>query len=234
MTDAAPRVEVRRGADRFVTVAEGRTTRHSFSFDRHYDPDNVALGALVCSNDDLLGPEAGYPLHPHRDLEIVTWVLQGALRHEDSTGHRGVVVPGRVQRLSAGSGVRHTEVNDDPSPLRFVQMWVQPAASGTPPSYAQADVDLGSSWVPLAAGRGEAAVVIGNPGAALDGARPAAGEALILPEDPLLHLFVAGGSVEVEGVGPLGDGDALRVRAGGGLRVTGTDGAATLLLWRLQ
>jgi redox-sensitive bicupin YhaK (pirin superfamily) len=233
MTDAGQRVEVRRGADRFVTVAEGRTTRHSFSFDRHYDPANVALGFLVCSNDDLLEPGAGYALHPHRDLEIVTWVLSGALRHEDSTGHRGVVVPGRVQRLSAGSGVMHAELNDDASPLRFVQMWVQPATYGATPSYAQADVELGPRWVPLATGRGDGAVGLGNPGASLYGARPPAGGTVLLPDAPLLHLFVAGGSVDVEDVGRLDDGDALRVRSGGGLRVTGTDGAAQLLLWRL-
>ncbi|HET6561830.1 MAG TPA: pirin family protein [Marmoricola sp.] len=229
-----PGVEVRRGADRFATVAEGRTTRHSFSFDRHYDPSNVSMGFLLACNDDLLAPGAGYPLHPHRDLEIVTWVLSGALRHEDSTGRGGVVVPGRVQRLSAGSGVVHSEVNDDPTPLRFVQMWVQPASPGGPPSYDQASVSLGSSWVPLATGHGEGAVHLGNPGAALSGARLGAGDVVLLPEGPLLHLFVAGGSVEVEGVGALADGDALRVHAGGGRRVTGVSGAPELLLWHLH
>ena len=228
----APRVEVRRGADRFVTVAAGRTTRHSFSFDRHYDPANVSMGFLLCHNDDLLEPGAGYPPHPHRDLEIVTWVLTGALRHEDSTGRGGLVVPGRVQRLSAGSGVVHSEVNDDPSPLRFVQMWVQPASYGTPPSYDQADVALGPGWTPLATGRGDGAVHLGNPDASLWGARPGPGDALVLPDAPLLHLFVAGGSVEVEGAGTLADGDALRAHADGGRRVTGVD-AAELLLWRM-
>jgi redox-sensitive bicupin YhaK (pirin superfamily) len=226
-------VEVRRGTDRFVTVGEGRTTRHSFSFDRHYDPGNIAMGFLVCHNDDLLAPGAGYPPHPHRDLEIVTWVLSGALRHDDSAGHRGVVVPGRVQRLSAGSGVVHSEVNDDPAPLHFVQMWVRPAVPGDPSSYEQQDVRLTSSWVPLASGRGEAAVHLGNPGATLYAARPAAGEAVLLPDGPLLHLFVAAGSVDVEGVGRLEAGDALRVHAGGGQRLTAA-AEGELLLWQLD
>jgi quercetin 2,3-dioxygenase len=229
--DQAPRVEVRRGADRFVTVAEGRTTRHSFSFDRHYDPANVSMGFLLCHNDDLLQPGAGYPPHPHRDLEIVTWVLSGALRHEDSTGRGGVVVPGRVQRLSAGSGVVHSEVNDDSSPLRFVQMWVQPAAHGSPPSYEQADVVLGPAWVPLATGSGDGAVRLGNPSAALHGARLGPGDAVLLPDAARLHLFVARGSVDVEGVGGLVEGDALRVHADGGHRVTGLSESAELLLF---
>ena len=228
----APRTEVRRGADRFVTVAEGRTTRHSFSFDRHYDPANVSMGFLLCHNDDLLEPGAGYPPHPHRDLEIVTWVLSGALRHEDSTGRGGLVVPGRVQRLSAGSGVVHSEVNDDPRPLRFVQMWVQPETSGSPPSYDQADVSLGPAWVPLATGHGDGAVGLGNPAASLLGARLDQGDTLVLPDAPLLHLFVARGAVEVEGVGELVDGDALRVHADGGHRVTARS-TAELLLWQM-
>jgi quercetin 2,3-dioxygenase len=233
MTGAGrPAVEVRRGGDRFVTVAEGRTTRHSFSFGRHYDPANVSFGFLLCNNDDLLEPGAGYPAHPHRDLEIVTWVLSGALRHEDSTGRGGLVVPGRVQRLSAGSGIVHSEVNDDSSPLRFVQMWVQPADDGTTPTYDQADVSLGPDWTPLASGRGDGAVHLGNPGASLDGARLDPGDAVLLPDAPLLHLFVARGSVDVEGVGELVEGDALRVHADGGHRVTGRS-TAELLLWQM-
>ncbi len=231
--DTPPRVEVRRAANRFLTVAEGRTTRHSFSFDRHYDPANISFGFLLCNNDDLLEPGAGYPPHPHRDLEIVTWVLSGALRHEDSTGRGGVVVPGRVQRLSAGTGVVHSEVNDDPSPLRFVQMWVQPSDHGGTPSYDHADVSLGPGWTPLATGRGDGAVHLGNADASLYGARLRAGDAALLPDAPLLHLFVARGSVEVEGVGGLVEGDALRVHGDGGQRVTGRSEDTELLLWRM-
>src|SRR5687767_9863095 len=97
-------VEVHRAADRFVTTYGGVVSRHSFSFGRHYDPLNVGFGTLVCHNDDELQPRRGYDEHPHRDLEIVTWVLQGELRHRDSAGNSGVIVPGLVQVLSAGSG----------------------------------------------------------------------------------------------------------------------------------
>src|SRR5690625_237242 len=134
-------VEVRRAADRFVTVDAGKTTRHSFSFGRHFDPGNVGFGLLVMNNDDLVEPSAGYPTHPHRDVEIVTWVLSGALVHRDSAGEGGVIGPGLAQRLSAGRGVRHSEFNDSAgAPLRFIQMWIPPQAPGGDPGYQHHDV----------------------------------------------------------------------------------------------
>ena len=124
-------VEVRRGTVRFLTRESGRSTRHSFSFGSHYDPENVAFGPMVCHDDHLLRPGAGFPDHPHRELEIVTWVLSGALVHADDHGHQGAVVPGTVQVLSAGSGVVHAEVAHESSgPTRFVQVWLTPDATG--------------------------------------------------------------------------------------------------------
>ena len=116
------------GSQRSSSTAPGRETRHSFSFGPHYDPANLGFGPLVCHNDDLLDPSAstvaGYPEHPHTELEIVTWVLEGALVHTDSSGHRHVVETGRAQVLSAGTGVRHSEVAAAPQ-TRFVQVWLQ-------------------------------------------------------------------------------------------------------------
>jgi len=234
------RIQVRRSGDRFVTAVPGRTTRHSFSFDRHYDPANVELGFLVCHNDDLVAPGHGYPDHPHRDLEILTWVLAGRLRHEDSTGHGGLVVPGLVQRLSAGSGVVHAEVADGTEPVRFVQMWVRPDEPGLVPGYAQAevgaDLDRGG-WVPLASGMPSlteaAAVRINNRYAALHALRLRPGGSAQLPETGLMHLFVARGGVELEGVGALRAGDAARLFATGGQTVTARE-EAELLLWEMS
>ena len=234
-----PRIEVHRAADRFVTRAEGRTTWHSFSFDRHYDPANVEMGFLVCHNDDLVQPDHGYPPHPHRDLEIVTWVLRGGLRHEDSAGHGGVVAPGVVQRLSAGSGVVHSEVADGSEPVHFVQMWVRPDEPGLTPSYEQRDVggDLGrGGWVTLASGiRSQTdvtAVRINNTRAGLHAARLGTGESLRLPEGAMLHLFVARGGVEMEHLGELDTGDAARLFETGGQEVTASQ-EAELLLWEM-
>ena len=92
-------VEIRRGTDRYLTRGEGFFTRHSFSFGAHYDPDNVAFGPLVCHDDHRLKAGAGFSDHPHRDVEIVTWVLSGSLRHSDSAGHSGVVRPGEVEHM---------------------------------------------------------------------------------------------------------------------------------------
>ena len=104
-------IEVRRAADRLETHADGIVSRHSFAFGPHYDPANTRFGALVTHNDDVLSPGAGFPEHPHRDLEIVTWVVSGALQHADSTGGSAIVRPGMVGRLSTGAGVRHSEIN---------------------------------------------------------------------------------------------------------------------------
>jgi redox-sensitive bicupin YhaK (pirin superfamily) len=106
-------MEVRRSAERATTRWDRIVSRHSFSFGPHYDPGNLGFGVLVAHNEDTIGPGAGYGLHPHRDMEIVTWVLDGALEHRDSAGHAGVVVPGILQLMSAGRGVQHVERSAD-------------------------------------------------------------------------------------------------------------------------
>jgi redox-sensitive bicupin YhaK (pirin superfamily) len=234
-------VDVRRAAERFTTSTDGLTTRHSFSFGGHYDPDNIGVAVLVAHNDDLVGPGRGYDLHPHRDLEIVTWVLEGTLVHQDTRGHTGVLHPGQVQRLSAGSGVQHSERNDTrPTDTeaglatRFVQMWLRPDESGLEPSYAQHDVGDDAGLVPLVSGvRGlDAPVGIGTSGAALHVARLAAGGSVSLPAAPHLHVFVTRGSVALEGAGRLDEGDAARFTAEGGPRLTSVT-AAEVLVWQL-
>jgi quercetin 2,3-dioxygenase len=229
-------VEVRRAGDRFRTERGGITTRHSFSFGAHYDPGNVGFALLLAHNDELLPPGTGYGEHPHADVEIVTWVLDGALRHEDTRGGGGVVTPGLVQRLSAGRGVRHIERHDPAAATgatRFVQMWLRPDREGLDPSYAQRDVsaDLaGGGLVPVAGA--DAAVGVHAAGAVLWAARPAAGTSLTLPDAPHLHLFVARGAVDVEGAGALAEADAARFTAEGGRRVGATTDAE-LLVWAM-
>ena len=100
------------GSSRFITTRADRLTRHSFSFGEHYDPANLGFGPMVCHNDDVLDPGGGYPDHPHADLEIVTWVLDGVLLHTDDAGNTEELRPGDVQVMSAGSGIRHAEIAD--------------------------------------------------------------------------------------------------------------------------
>lgn len=222
--------------ERFRSEYDGIVSHHSFSFATHYDPTNVGHALLVAHNDDVVAPGSGYATHPHRDLEIVTWVLEGGLRHEDSRGHAGVVVPGVVQRLSAGSGVLHSERNDAPTggAVRFVQMWVLPDETGTEPTYAQHDAgsDLdGGDLVPLAGGG--ASVTLGASGAVLYGARVAPAGTVSLPDAPAVHVFVARGGAELEGAGPLGEGDAVRLDDAGPRAVTAGARGCELLAWAM-
>lgn len=237
-----PGLLVQRAAERFVTSVEGITTRHSFSFGQHYDPGNVGFGTLLAHNDEQLLTGRGFDDHPHRDTEIVTWVLAGSMMHEDSTGETGIVYPGLAQRLSAGSGVVHAERNDayrlEPwrtrEPVRFVQSWVRPDQSGVTPSYQQREITpaaLAGDWVPVASGaERDAAITIGSATSTLWVTTLSPGRTRLLPEAAYVHLFVATGEVEVEGVGALADGDALRVSGPAGLRIAGRR-PAELLVW---
>ncbi|GAB3652608.1 pirin-like bicupin family protein [Nocardioides korecus] len=223
-------VEIRTAGSRPVTRAEGRTTWHSFSFGAHYDPRNVGLGRLVAHNDELLPPGTGYADHPHADLEIVTWVLTGALRHESTVG-TGTVTPGRVQQLSAGRGVRHSEVSAAPGPTRFLQAWVRPDEPGTEPHHVVRDAERGPGWTCLADDTGSGAVTIAAAGTSLHVADLAAGDRLSLPEAPLLHVFVATGQLML-GERRLGDGDAARLGEEGGREVR-AEQDAHVVVWAL-
>jgi redox-sensitive bicupin YhaK (pirin superfamily) len=240
-------VDVRRAADRFATRLDWLDSKHSFSFGAHYDAANTHHGVLLVNNDDVVAPGTGFETHPHRDMEIVTWVLAGSLVHQDSTGHAGVIYPGLAQRMSAGTGIVHSEKNDawriEPErstdePVRFVQMWVRPDEAGSTPGYEQLEIDdelLRGGLVPVASGMPQhaSAIRIGNRSAALHAARLQPGASVELPEAAYMHLFVARGDVHVEGAGALAEGDAVRLTATGGQRVTASV-PAEILVWEMH
>ncbi|OBF91183.1 quercetin 2,3-dioxygenase [Mycobacterium sp. 852002-51163_SCH5372311] len=232
-------VQIRRAADRAVTTTSWLTSKHSFSFGDHYDPDNTHHGVLLVNNDDIVAPATGFDTHPHRDMEIVTWVLQGELTHQDSVGNRGVVYPGLAQRMSAGSGILHSEKNDSRTePVHFVQMWVIPDQTGISPSYQQHEIDedvLAGRLTTIASGipGHDAAISLHNRSAALHAARLQPGGAITLPAAPYLHLFVPRGRLTLEGVGELGEGDAVRLTDDDGRRVTASE-PSEVLVWEMH
>src|ERR1700679_3490075 len=135
-------VQIRRAADRAATPTSWLKSRHSFSFGEQDDANNTHHGELLGHKDDGVEPGGAFDTHPHRRMEIVTWVLEGSLAHRDSAGNSGVVYPGLAQRMSAGSGITHSEKNaSDTVPVRFVQMWVPRDESGIEPSYQQQAIE---------------------------------------------------------------------------------------------
>jgi len=197
---------------------------------------------LVACNEDLLASDAGYPDHPHRDTEIVTWMLSGSLVHEDSHGNHGVIHRGQVQRTSAGSGIIHAERNDAyrmgplarPTPARFVQMWLRPDEAGVQPSYEMRALemdDLGEHCVPVVSGyHPEALLRIGSRGSTLWITQLGSGVARLLPEDDQVHVYLASGEAELEGVGPITAGDSLRLLGRAPLKITGRT-STELVVW---
>ncbi|MFJ8104943.1 pirin family protein [Streptomyces sp. NPDC096132] len=201
--------------------AAGIETRHAFSFGPHYDPDNLRFGALIACNEERLAPGAGFDEHPHSHTEIVTWVVEGELTHRDSTGHETRLRPGDVQRLSSAGGVRHTERNDGPSPLTFVQMWLAPLDPGGDPAYeiVHGIADSTPYAVPEAA-------------ALLHVRRLVPGERTAVPDAAHVYVHVVRGEVRLDGVA-LGPGDAARIADAKDLEAVGLT-TAELLLWEMN
>ena len=242
-------IELKPGNDRFATDWGWLDSKHSFSFGQHYDPRNTHFGLLLVSNDDVVDAGTGFETHPHRDMEIVTWVPEGSLVHQDSTGHSGVIYPGLAQRMSAGTGILHSEKNDSWTltgesehnvPVHFVQMWVLPDERNLTAGYEQLDItdELASGGlVTVASGMakhvGDRAIQIKQKDAALYAARIGVGQQVQLPAAPFVHLYVARGSVSLEAAGRLDEGDAVRITASEGQRITAaTD--AEVLMWEMN
>ena len=249
MTSSPDAVDVRRADQRFKTNIGWLDSKHSFSFSRHWDETNTHHGLLLVNNDDIVTAGSGFETHPHRDMEIVTWVLQGSLVHQDSEGNRGVIYPGLAQRMSAGRGILHSEKNDawrvdgratHDEPVRFIQMWVLPDERGIDPGYEQLEIGdelLRGGLVPVASGMdahaGDAAIRIKNRFAALHAARLQPNGSVLVPDAPFVHVFVARGTVDLEGAGSLAEGDAVRLTGVGGQRLTAVEDAE-VLIWEMH
>lgn len=229
-----------RATDRAMTSTEWLTSRHGFSFGDHYNPQDTHHGVLLVHNDEFVMSGHGFDTHRHAETEIVTWVLSGSLVHQDSNGHSGVIHPGLAQRMSAGTGILHSERNDDAEspnePVHYVQMWLLPDETGHDPSYDQRDISTelaAGGLLPLASGdpRHDSAIRIRNAGATLWVAGLKAGETATLPSGRFTHLFVTRGAVSVLDL-TLATADTLRASDVGGTVVTALVDAE-LLVWTM-
>ena len=148
-------IQLRRGSDRGQTKLDWLDSRHTFSFGDYHDPQHMGFSDLRVINEDRVVAGAGFPTHSHRDMEIVTYVLEGALAHKDSTGTSSVIHVGDVQRMSAGTGISHSEYNGSQTePVHFLQIWIMPNQTGLKPGYEQRSFDLKKnrgSWMLVAA-----------------------------------------------------------------------------------
>lgn len=150
-------IQTIRAHERHFTDFGWLQTYWLFSFAEYYDPANIQFGALRVFNDDVVAPHTGFGTHPHEEMEIITLVLDGEVTHEDSLGTKGVIRAGDVQRMSAGTGIQHSEFNLGDVPARFYQIWIYPDTRGLPPSYDQqsfADTVWANRLVPVASGQG--------------------------------------------------------------------------------
>lgn len=236
MSASAPTIDVRPADTRPHTRIDWLDSHHSFSFGHHYDPTNVGHGLLLVSNDDRVRAGTGFSTHPHQDMEIVTWVLSGRLEHKDSEGNHGEIYPGLAQRMSAGTGIWHSEMNPSPTEdVHFVQMWVLPDTPRIDPGYQQLDINAEldrGGLQPIASGqRHDAAITIRQRDAVLWGGRLRPGEVVAVPDGRHVHLFVALGDAELEGAGALAEGDAARLTAAGSPRLAAGPSGAEVLIW---
>ncbi|MBN4667719.1 pirin family protein [Pandoraea nosoerga] len=210
-------LDIRKAADRGVADHGWLKSRHTFSFANYYDPTQVGFSDLLVINDDRVAPGQGFGKHPHRDMEIFSYVLEGALEHKDTMGTGSVIEPGDVQLMSAGRGVAHSEFNHShTSPVHFLQIWIVPDRTGIAPEYQQ------QRFAPEEK-RGRLRMILSPDGAGNSlrihqDVRVYAGlfdahesATLALAPDRYAYVHVARGSVSLNGVA-LGEGDGVRVR----------------------
>ena len=235
-------ITIRRAAERGHADHGWLRTYHSFSFADYHDPEHVHFRGLRVLNEDYVAPARGFGSHPHRDMEILTWILAGELQHKDSMGNGSVIRPGEVQVMSAGTGVTHSEHNPSPTTtVHLLQIWIFPRAKNLPPRYEQASVgDLAHSALHRIAGpRTSQATTVLEADAEVFVARLSAGDSVehVLAAGRGAWLQVARGAVRLSGADRNGveliAGDGAAVEAEARLRIVGQQPGSEVLLFDL-
>ncbi len=229
---------IRKGEERGRTRLDWLDGKHSFSFGRYVDRANMGFRSLRVINDDVVAPGGGFGKHPHEEMEILTFVIEGALEHADSTGGGAVIHPGDVQRMSAGTGIEHSEFNASKTdPVRLLQVWIIPGQRGVKPGYEQistADIQRDDRLALVAAPGGGAGAVNIHADARVYTSRLGEGSVVSheLEVGRGVWVQVYAGSVAVNGQ-TLRDGDGLAIENESRLEITGGPGGGELLLFDL-
>jgi quercetin 2,3-dioxygenase len=204
---------VRQAAERGATELDWLDSKHSFSFADYYDPQHMGFGPLRVLNEDVVQPNAGFPMHPHRDMEIITYILKGQLEHSDNLGNGSIIKPGEIQKMSAGKGIVHSEFNpSDKEPVHLLQIWIQSAEKGLPPKYEQQSFEVGVNQLKLLGAANDNALITIHQDVKLYAFRLQGGGNVVhkVSTDRLVWVQIAGGSVQVNGqTASVGDGVGL-------------------------
>ena len=211
---------IRPAAERFHSSHDWLDSWHSFSFAGHHHPDWMGFGPLRVINDDVIAAGRGFGMHPHRDMEIITVMIQGQLNHRDSMGNSGVINAGDVQRMSAGTGIVHSEMNEGHEACRLLQIWIEPSEEGLSPAYEQRTPNIGSdTWTPLLAPNDPSVMAIERP-VSLWRTQPSAGQNLTWPVQSieLGWIQMIEGEIEL----PRPSATSIRLRKGDGLGFKGS------------
>ena len=223
-------IQTIRSKDRYHLETDWLSTNWHFSFDQYHDPNNVSFGPLRVFNDDTIAPSGGFPFHSHREMEIVTYVIEGAVEHHDNMGNTGIIRPGEIQRMSAGTGVLHSEYNHSKKqPVRLIQLWILPAVNHLEPSWEQKSFSLAGrsgKLLPIAVpagtnGNGNSNAVQLHQDATIYTSLLGPGQSVThkLGQGRRAYLFVVSGNLQLNGE-TLGAGDQARISSERELRLS--------------
>jgi hypothetical protein len=227
-------IKIRHAAERGHTQTSWLDSRHTFSFAEYNDPAHMGFRSLRVINDDRIAPGGGFATHSHRDMEIITWVVEGALEHKDSLGNGSVIHPNEIQRMSAGTGIQHSEFNHSQGePVRLLQIWILPDRKGLAPGYEQRAIDpaeLAGKLRLIASRGGEQRSVTIHQDAKIYAARLRRGQQITetLPPARSAWAQIVRGEVLLSGR-PMIEGDGAAIENEGSIQVTAQSDAELLL-----